>query len=388
MADRRGTFDPLVSVRPSAARCGGFPGRSPAESTAAAARNSNAELIESLRRRIERTLSPLLQGQRRIALLDYPGYGNVGDSAIWLGSLRLLRTLGIGRPVCTADLETCSEARIRERLAEGTILLSGGGNLGDLWIPYQRFRERILAAFPDRPIVQLPQSICFQSRINLDRARRLFDAHPRFTLLVRDHRSLELARREFDVPSLLCPDMAFCLGPQPRPVSPRYETVSLLRTDHEVGARRDSRVDALLDGSEPGLRLDWVQEVPGRLPDVQRRLRARLRAGTTGEAALRTALSATYAPVARARVRRGLRILASGSRVVTDRLHGHVLSLLLGIPHVLLDDRHGKLRGFWETWTRSTELATWLGAGEESGHLGFQWDDTHTDGRVEAAGPG
>jgi pyruvyl transferase EpsO len=36
--------------------------------------------------------------------------------------------------------------------------------------------------------------------------------------------------------------------------------------------------------------------------------------------------------------------------VVTDRLHAHLLCLLLGLPHVVLNDRHGKVRGYWETW--------------------------------------
>ncbi|WP_276524270.1 polysaccharide pyruvyl transferase family protein, partial [Enterobacter hormaechei] len=46
---------------------------------------------------------------------------------------------------------------------------------------------------------------------------------------------------------------------------------------------------------------------------------------------------------ARRRVERGLRLLSRGERIVTDRLHGHILSLLLGIPHVVLDNDYGKL---------------------------------------------
>jgi len=323
----------------------------------------DAPLIQTLRQRVEQTVAPLLRGHRSVALLDYPSYANVGDSAIWLGELRLLRTLGVGKPLYTADLQTCSERRLRERVGDGVILLSGGGNLGDLWLRHQHFRERILRAFPDQPIVQLPQSIFFESRAHLDDARRAFDAHRELVLLVRDERSLEIARKEFAAPSLLCPDAAFCLGSLRRRGAARHETIFLLRADKESGGGLGQTSPAC--PSTPWV--DWNCEGPGFMPRLQRDLRNRLRRSSGAAPLLHPALAATYQPVARARLRRGLRLLSTGQRVVTDRLHGHVLSLLLGIPHVLVDDRHGKLRCFFETWTQGSALATWRSAaGRES----------------------
>jgi pyruvyl transferase EpsO len=52
--------------------------------------------------------------------------------------------------------------------------------------------------------------------------------------------------------------------------------------------------------------------------------------------------------------------------VVSDRLHGHILCLLLGIPHVALDNRHGKLRAFRDAWTREATLAEWAGSEREA----------------------
>ena len=50
------------------------------------------------------------------------------------------------------------------------------------------------------------------------------------------------------------------------------------------------------------------------------------------------------------RFHRGLEILGRGRGVVTDRLHGHILSSLMGIPHVALDNSYGKLSAFMDTW--------------------------------------
>jgi pyruvyl transferase EpsO len=42
--------------------------------------------------------------------------------------------------------------------------------------------------------------------------------------------------------------------------------------------------------------------------------------------------------------------------VITDRLHGHILCTLLGIPHVVLDNSYGKIQGFLESFTGECEL--------------------------------
>ena len=67
-------------------------------------------------------------------------------------------------------------------------------------------------------------------------------------------------------------------------------------------------------------------------------------------------VGATYRQLAEARVLRGMRILARGQVVVTDRLHGHVLSLLQGIPHVVLDNVDGKVRAVYEADTHRSPL--------------------------------
>ena len=70
-------------------------------------------------------------------------------------------------------------------------------------------------------------------------------------------------------------------------------------------------------------------------------------------------LSVTFEPLASAWVRRGVEIISSARVIVTDRLHAHVFAILLGIPHVVLDNRYGKIRSTFETWTAESGLAAW-----------------------------
>jgi pyruvyl transferase EpsO len=303
-------------------------------------------------------LAPLVEGVDRWALLGYPDHANVGDSAIWIGELRLLRRI-LGRsPSYVCDSGSYSRDALARSLPRGPILISGGGNFGDLWTAEQELRERALRDFPDRPIVQLPQSMQFTSAARLDRARAVVDAHPSLTLLARDSRSLDAMRCAFRARSLLCPDAAFGLGVLDRTTPASREIVWQSREDLEA-------LEPPYRGSvlEPG---DWLAEHPTAAQRAARlalRASARLAGGFGPAAAFVPALCGT---AARQRVSRGCAWLCAGRLVVTNRLHGHILCLLLGIPHFISDNRYGKLRAFFDDWTRESPLVTWCDSEEEA----------------------
>ena len=81
--------------------------------------------------------------------------------------------------------------------------------------------------------IQLPQSIHFNDRENLERFSRIVNMHEDFTLLVRDRKSYSIACENFDCTVLMCPDAAYGLGRLERSCSPELPVLSLIRTDHE-----------------------------------------------------------------------------------------------------------------------------------------------------------
>jgi pyruvyl transferase EpsO len=174
--------------------------------------------------------------------------------------------------------------------------------------------------------------------------------------------------------------MAFALGPLRRPHAPDQDVVRLLRRDIEsterssaVGDPGETSVDWLADRDSAVLRLDrFVTEQRCRHPRV-----------ASWFAPLLTLLNrATWDRLARERVDRGCSMLSRGRVVVTDRLHGHILSLLLGIPHVVLDNSYGKLRSFCETWTKSSDLAHWAETPAEANALATRLVPSRPDAQV------
>lgn len=307
-------------------------------------------VVARLGAEIDATLADLLPRDTPFALLDHPDYANVGDNAIYLGALRFFRRAGLTPDFTCVPARTDWDQLARTIGPEGAIFLSGGGNFGDLYDWAQDHREEVLRRFPGRPVIQLPQTITFRSPARIERAARAIAAHGAFTLCVRDTESRDLALRHFDCPVRLCPDMAFALGPLPRGAA-EHSLLLLLRADEEVVDGRDAGhcpVDARI--------ADW----PDDPPDFHARVRRRVLAPALVAAARGGRLRARERLLrgfAEERLRRGGALLSQGQAVVTDRLHGHILCTLLDIPHVFLDNRHGKLSRFAGAWATETSRA-------------------------------
>lgn len=304
------------------------------------------DIVHNCRALLLATFGPLVAGASAVALLDFPDHGNVGDSVLWLGALAGLKAVGAPRPVYTCDTSTYDRKALARAIGDGTILLNGGGNFGDLWERHQLFRERVVRDFPDNRIVQLPQSVHFESAGALARSRAIFNAHEHVTLLVRDTDSLDLVRREFRATSHLVPDMAFALGALQRTSTPTRDILWLKRADKE---------DLFVGSGGPDV-IDWLDEE--RTPLIAWSDRLRYEAGE--RAWLRPIgwplLAMTQQRLAKQRMARGIALLSPARVVVTDRLHGHIVSLLLGIPHVVLDNSYGKVHRFVWAWTSVSPL--------------------------------
>lgn len=304
--------------------------------------NAEVELIASLGTDIDKAITPALPDLSSFALVDFPYHNNVGDSVIWLGEVAYLNRRRV-KPsyVCTIDGYSAEE--LRQLVPTGPILIHGGGNFGDIWLKHQQFRETLMRQFPDRQIVQLPQSLHYGNAEAIHQTADIIAKHGKFSLFVRDRRSYEIAANAFDCPVALCPDMATYLGPLNRSAEPQHDLFCLMRTDRE---RHEASVAAPGTFPPEAVIGDWVQ---------QRRYERKL------DKALSVPLNPFLSPTgrryqylnafAKRQLRRGVQLLGSGRYVLTDRLHAHIISFLLQIPHIVLDNSYGKVSSYIEQWT-------------------------------------
>jgi pyruvyl transferase EpsO len=306
---------------------------------------SRFTLIDDLQAKVHACLAEFFTGAP-FALVDFPNIRNVGDSAIWLGEIAYLTRQQSTRPAYVSEMRDFSPAALDARVPRGPIFIHGGGNFGDIWLGHQNFRERVLRTWPGRPVIQFPQSIHYSSQERAEETARVIAAHGNFTLLVRDEESLQFATKHFDCRTLLCPDMALCIGAF-EPPRPELPVLAMLREDREKASPHDL-------SAFPGIPVeDWISEpfLPVRLAKAGGIARA---LGSLDPMRMRLG---KFNAAARQRFGRGMRQIGRGRVVVTDRLHVHILSLLQGKPHAVLDNSYGKIARFMAAFTGQTDLA-------------------------------
>jgi exopolysaccharide biosynthesis predicted pyruvyltransferase EpsI len=311
----------------------------------------------NLRERFDSAIAHHLDGAKEVILLDFPDHDNVGDSAIWVGEVQALRRLGVS-PKYVSSYSTFSKVIVDSICTRVPILLSGGGNFGDIWPRHHNFRELIVRMFPERRIVQLPQTVEFLDRGKLSSSTAILRAHRNLHLIARDRQSLEILR-EAGLRCSLVPDAVFAIDSEEFALGrvPERRYVMLWRSDDEA------KEDCSVFGGVVGV--DWIGQ-PSSRDRVRFRRRARILREFQGSRSGRAAALHNWNSLAGSELRRGLLMLAGGATVATDRLHALLLATMLGRRVIAVENSYGKLGRVVDCWLDSASAPTFVGTRQEA----------------------
>ena len=362
---------------------------------------NHKQLIEELSLKTIEILGAVTNFKQPTAHLWYEESFNFGDSAIWKGQVDLLNNFETNVQYECSD-KTYSAKNLQIKMPDnGQILLRGGGNFGDLYA-YHKLRLEIINHFPDKRIIQLPQSAKFFENGSLNITKKIINNHTDTILLARDNVTFDLFSEYFKSTNTkikLCPDMAFVSGCYKRPINPVVDILGLLRIDAESkhlqqrGKLYNRDIEKILaiskvntqkytvsNNMEPIVQLkhysvsdqsrhieltDWyLTSMPHNGWDVYNKL--------------------SYYEKSCLGVDMALNILSRGKVVVTDRLHAYILCLQLGIPHIIIDNSYGKLTAFYETWGTQSKITYLANSVNEAFDIAKQLADSTSTEEYQA----
>lgn len=291
-----------------------------------------------------------LIGERPFHYVDVPVHGNIGDLLILHGTLAFFRryrlTPRIVAPALSYRLQWLEKGE--------AVVFHGGGNFGDLYDAYgmQALREAVVANCPENRIVVMPQSIHFANEARCERAARLFRRHPDVHIVVRDLPSYHIAQA-FSENVYLLPDMAHQLYPLAAVGEVNDGTLLISRMDDE---RNWSNPDFDL---EVATITDWpvvVGDNECRIDRFRRAMRGmnRLGLGRFGN----KVLSDRWMAFSGRLISDAVQLFSAHDRIVTDRLHGHILACLMNKHSIVLDNSYGKNSRYVGAWTGGSALVS------------------------------
>lgn len=316
--------------------------------------------IAALKDLIKETLSPLINDD--YSLLDIPYHNNIGDSLIYEGELAFLSEVP-HRSLFSANRKFATLKIIPDH---GTILLHGGGNFGDLWRTYQNFRCKVIRARPQQKIIIFPQTVHYRHKEHLLRDAAVFNSHPDLTICARDQTSYELLKKYFYKNNiLLVPDMAFYLDLSSFVVSEETQKVLFLkRVDKELHKGHFDIRRALVEADRgktlekrdwPGIEYSPAEHKMWKRRDRANRYLTRLRLLLMPARRVNLNFGVLNLFESREQLEKGCAFINHYDSIYSTRLHGAILSLLLGKPVYIIDNSYGKNSQFFDCWLRNFE---------------------------------
>lgn len=288
-----------------------------------------------------------LIGGRSVHFTDIPVHGNIGDLLIMKGTVRFLEKYGINCALSAAYFNYSP----KWLGPSDVLLLQGGGNLGDLYPGPQLFRERCIDELKENRIIILPQTIHFENEESRSRCERIFSAHPDLHICVRDAKSFESAHAMSDNVYLM-PDMAHQLWPLQRTAPVIGNRLGIFRMDEESAGAIERHCDYTTD---------WPRLVGRRRARFIRTIHQLSEAFHATNldkwsSAYQSLMWARYSDIL---ISEAVTLFSSYETVMTDRLHGHILSCLMNIRNIVSDNSYGKNHSYFDAWTGASDIVSY-----------------------------
>lgn len=265
-------------------------------------------------------------------------YGNIGDLAITAAQRNFIAQAAKGHHVIPVPISATRELirSLRKQVVSGDLVtIIGGGNMGSLYPDIEELRQLVIRSFPKNRIVCFPQSLDWtQSRESdrtLVRILRTYSRHPDLHVFARESVSRDKLHSMFaDHPNVrigYVPDVVLSASAAELGFDGRPEPSGILlcmRDDRErsLAPEQLAQLRKALEDTGQGITVTDTHAGGSRLDEVQ----------------CTHLLADKLAQFAGARL------------VVTDRLHGMILSLVAGTPCLVLPNSNHKIRQTWQDW--------------------------------------
>lgn len=264
--------------------------------------------------------------KRRFFLFMLPEHGNLGDYAIGYAESAFLKKYFVQYDlygVTTSEWLAASEFYLNLIKPDDVIFINGGGYLGDLWGDAEIYM-RIIESFPQNIKIFFPNTLTYQKKPDkknegFRKDMEWFRNQQNLFTFFREYPSYHLFH-QYDKRSRLFPDMAFFLQFDRKLICRNNKVLLCLRDDRERTFKERDR----LENSLKSVSIDY---------DVYDIYVEKYISQQAGKKLLEYTI----------------RLFQTYDCIITDRLHGMILSVVSNVPCIAFDNLTHKISGVFES---------------------------------------
>lgn len=212
------------------------------------------------------------------------------------------------------------------------VMVSGGGNLGNLYDFSENNRKNVIRNFPENKIISFPQSMYYTKDIEgeerLVEDSSFYSESPNFILTARESLSYKNMKENFTNKILFCPDIVLSL--KTPDVSPtRKNVIAIMRND--VERLQDDKKNELLKQVKEKYQVKFSDNNIPNPRIVKKKHRQEV-------------------------VFKRLLEIKKSEFIITDRLHGMLFSAITRTPCVVFNNSNNKVKFSYLNWLKSDPL--------------------------------
>ncbi len=275
--------------------------------------------------------------KNRFILLNSPEHGNLGDHAISLSEIQFFKKYKLNYVELSGRFCRKFFNVIRKNIITNDIIcITGGGFLGSLWKKEDLFVQEVIKSFPKNRIIIFPQTLYFENNDEyLNNFVKVYECHKNIVFLHREEQSLMCAERIFgkseNIKNILMPDMVLLYDWKAKKNHAVKDKKILFcfRSDKEAHMSIQTKKEIEEICLKSGYKVDNISTVTNySIPFSSRKKE----------------------------LNKLLKKMRNASLVITDRLHGMLLSYVAGTPCIALDNVSGKVQNVWKAWLQETNF--------------------------------
>lgn len=269
---------------------------------------------------------------RKILILDTPRHENIGDQAIALAEIDFITPLIGEKNLCEFTKSECITNLgdiEKATMSDDYIAIHGGGFIGTLWPEEEETFIKIIQQFKNNKIIVFPQTIYFDktesAKYEIEKFCKAVRECKNINFFVRDKKSYQWLDALHIMPKgkyHLVPDIVTSYKKEDFSQTKREKIVWLcFRNDCEKQFDNLIIEELKKQLCTQGYQVLTTDTIYGEAVEVQKRVQV---------------------------VHGKIKQFARGRLVITDRLHGMILSALSETPCIALDNKSKKVSGGYE----------------------------------------
>ena len=270
-----------------------------------------------------------------------PDHQNIGDHAIATVTMEYIHDMMPETKVREISIDKFARRLpdLKRKISDKDIIvLQGGGNMGNIYWRNERIRWEIIKNFPNNKIYIFPETIYYDEtafgQAEKIISERIYNKHKNLTICAREKVSFDIMKKLYPKCNvILTPDIV-CYTDRWKEVGERNGALLMLRSDIEKSVEDNNLVSDIVE--KMGYRISYADMMYQQKGYIGKYNRDRIVSAKVSQ-------------------------LNKSELVVTDRLHGMILSAITGTPCVVFWGYNHKIKSYYDTWFKDVSYIELIG---------------------------